>query len=29
MDLSKAFEAINYELLVATLNACGFSKETP
>ena len=29
IDLSKAFEAINYELWVAALNSYGFSKETP
>ena len=28
MGLSKAFNAINYKLLVAKLNAYGFSKET-
>ena len=29
MDLSKAFDAINYKLLVAKLNTYGFGKETP
>ena len=28
MDLSKAFDTMNYELLVANLNPYGFSKET-
>ena len=29
MDLSKAFDTINYKLSVAKFNAYGFSKETP
>ena len=29
MDLSKVIDKINYTLLVAKLNAYGFSKETP
>ena len=29
MDLSKAFDIINYHLLVAKRNAYGFNKETP
>ena len=28
MDLSKGFGTINYKILVAKLNAYGFSKET-
>ena len=29
MDLSEAIDTVNYKLLVAKLNAHGFSKETP
>ena len=29
MDLSKVIDKLNYTLLVAKLNAYGFSKETP
>lgn len=27
MDLSKAFDTINYELLITELRGCGFSKD--
>ena len=27
MDLSKAFDTINYELLITELHGCGFSKD--